>query len=173
MRNVTVCPLPMQLSVREALGSIQGTEAAILTNNFRVSSTECPDDDYKISLNYGHVISQLFSKILHTSLAFMLHTSISSLAKLRFGLLAFLKRLHQIAFWFHFFEFRNSIFIKSKVVSLRIKRHLRGLGLCIYVPQGQGGPVIAPGTGFSFLFRRHNGNIYIYIYICKVFPVIK
>lgn len=55
MRNVAVHWLPIYRCVREALGSIQFTEAIILIKNFRVSSTVGPDDGYKSSLNYGHV----------------------------------------------------------------------------------------------------------------------
>jgi hypothetical protein len=73
MRNVAVCWLPMQLSVREVLGSIPVMEAAFLTKNFCGSSTVCPDDCYKSALNYGHVFSQLFSETVYTSIAFMLY----------------------------------------------------------------------------------------------------
>jgi hypothetical protein len=58
MRNVTIYWLPTQRSIREALGSIQGTEIDILTKNFRGSSTVCPDDCYKSALYYGHVFLQ-------------------------------------------------------------------------------------------------------------------
>jgi hypothetical protein len=41
--------------------------------------------------------------------------------------------------------------LQSNVVSLESNPQSGGPGLCIYVPQWQGGPVIHPGTGFHFL----------------------
>jgi hypothetical protein len=38
--------------------------------------------------------------------------------------------------------------LQSKVFSLTCNHQPGGPGLCIYVPQWQGGPVIPPGTGF-------------------------
>jgi hypothetical protein len=44
------------------------------------------------------------------------------------------------------------IYLQGKVPTLESNPQPGGPGLCIYVPQWQGGPVIPPGTGF--LFRR-------------------
>jgi hypothetical protein len=41
------------------------------------------------------------------------------------------------------------IFLHSKVVILESNHRPGGPGLCIYVPQRQGDPIIPPGTGFS------------------------
>jgi hypothetical protein len=47
-------------------------------------------------------------------------------------------------------DFSTVIFLQSKVVILASNPQPGGPGLCIYVPQWQGGPVIPPGTGFPF-----------------------
>jgi hypothetical protein len=56
---------------------------------------------------------------------------------------------------FYFYGFSNSSFFTGKVVSPASNRQPGGPGLCIYVPQGQGDPVLLPGTGYSF--RRFLG----------------
>jgi hypothetical protein len=48
------------------------------------------------------------------------------------------------------FDFATVIFLQCEVVSLASNTQSGGPGLCIYVPQWQGGPVIPPGTGFPF-----------------------
>jgi hypothetical protein len=68
-----------------------------------------------------------------------------------FGAIVFLRRLRQGAFGFHLFVFHNNIFLQSQVVSLASNPQPGGPGLCIYVPQGQGGPIMPPGTGFLFV----------------------
>jgi hypothetical protein len=63
-------------------------------------------------------------------------------------------------------------FLQGMVVSLTPNPHLGGPGLCIYIPQRQGAPVIPLGTHFSRLLRHawvtvglflfpvhHTGNI--------------
>jgi hypothetical protein len=67
-----------------------------------------------------------------------------------FWAIAFRTRFCQIASGFHFFGFPKNIFLQSKVVSLASNPQPGAPGLCIYVPQWQGGPVITPGTGFPF-----------------------
>jgi hypothetical protein len=47
-------------------------------------------------------------------------------------------------------DFATIIFLQSKVVSLESNPRPGGPGLSIYVTQGQGGPVIPPGTEFPF-----------------------
>jgi hypothetical protein len=44
----------------------------------------------------------------------------------------------------------STIFLQSRVVGPTPNPHLGGPGLCIYIPQRQGSPVIPPGTGFPF-----------------------
>jgi hypothetical protein len=44
----------------------------------------------------------------------------------------------------------TDFFLQSKVVSFASNPQAEGPGLCIYVLQWQGGPVIPPGTGFPF-----------------------
>jgi hypothetical protein len=60
---------------------------------------------------------------------------------------AFLRTFCQVWSRFHFFGFRNNNFLQSKVVRLASNPQP---ALCIYVPQWQGGSVIAPGTRFPF-----------------------
>jgi hypothetical protein len=47
-------------------------------------------------------------------------------------------------------DFETLIFLQSKFVSPASNPQTRGPGPRIYVPQWQGGPVIAPGTRFPF-----------------------
>jgi hypothetical protein len=49
---------------------------------------------------------------------------------------------------FHFFGFRNNFFFYRARSSALRPTQPGGLDLCIYVLQGQGGPVIPSGTGF-------------------------
>jgi hypothetical protein len=81
--------------------------------------------------------------------------------------------------WLNFLEASQQFSsLQGRVVSPTPNPHPGGPGLCIYIPQRQGGPVIPLGTRFScllqhswvtvglFLFPDHHmGNIYIYIYI--------
>jgi hypothetical protein len=41
-------------------------------------------------------------------------------------------------------------FLQGRVVSPTPKPHSGGPGLCIYIPQRRGGPIIPPGTGYPF-----------------------
>jgi hypothetical protein len=67
-----------------------------------------------------------------------------------FWAIAFLKRFCQIWSGFHFFEFHNNIFFQSKVVSFASNPPTWRTRSLIYVFQRQAGPVIPPGTRFSF-----------------------
>jgi hypothetical protein len=84
----------------------------------------------------------------------------SSLAKQPlFWAVAFLRRFCHIASGFQLFGFRNSnFFYTARSSALRPTPQPGGPGLCIYVPQWQGGPVIPPGTRFPFRrLLRHAG----------------
>jgi hypothetical protein len=76
----------------------------------------------------------------------------------RFWAIAFLRRFCQICrpSSFHFLDFAI-FFLQSKAVSLAFNPQPGGPGLCIYVPQSQGGQIISPGSGFSFRLLRLAG----------------
>jgi hypothetical protein len=77
-----------------------------------------------------------------------IHLSLAPQPSLGLGL------LHKI--WLNFLEAsQQSFFLQGRVVSPTPNPHPRGPGLCIYIPQRQGGPVIPLGTHFScFLMTR-------------------
>jgi hypothetical protein len=47
-------------------------------------------------------------------------------------------------------------FLQGRVVSPTPDPHPGLPGLCIYIPQRQGGPVIPPGTGYPFLVASYD-----------------
>jgi hypothetical protein len=55
-------------------------------------------------------------------------------------------------------------FLQGRVVSLTPYPHSRGPGLCIYIPQRQGGPVIPLGTHFSRLLRHAWNTVGLFLF---------
>jgi hypothetical protein len=79
---------------------------------------------------------------------------------------AFLRKFWQIASGFHSLGFCNNFFYRARSSVMHLTPQPGGPGLCIYVPQWQGGPAICTGTWFPFYcllrlteLQRRNSNL--------------
>jgi hypothetical protein len=65
---------------------------------------------------------------------------------------------------FQFFGFHNNIFLQFNSVSLAFNSEPGGPGLCIYVPQWHGGPVIPPASGSHLVASYDSTRGFLHIY---------